>query len=143
MAAKRAPKPAPVGEPPSEACKAVEPAAEGEAPGALVPPVQPVGSNTSAAPSSSEEVQRMRVLAEIAGRVYRALTACLKAEQRTLRVLGVITWLVLLVSPASLVVVFIVLAFRWDPLHTILLVTGSTGLVAGTNLIGRRWGRGK
>ena len=143
MAAKKAPRRTEAKESSAESRNSAASPAEIEVATTLVPTTQPAGSEDVVAPAKSEEIQRMWVLADIAGRIYRAMTRWLESEQKTLRVLGVITWLVLLAVPVGLVVVVVVLVFQWEPLHTILLLTGSTGLVAGVNLINRRLRKGK
>ncbi len=137
MAAKKAPKRAQANRPTAESRGSTGPTTEDEAPGALVPTGQPPGTDGPAAREPSEELRRIQLLADIAGRVYGALTKWLTAERKLLRVLGVVTWLILLAVPTAFTVVLIMLVFRWNPLHTILFLGGSTTLVAGVNLVDR------
>jgi hypothetical protein len=138
MAAKQAPKRAKADQPATESRGSVEPATDGEATTALASAPQPAGSEDLVVPSSSDDLRRIRLLADIAGQVYRALTKWLTHKQKHMRVLGWITWLFLL---ALLGTVLIVLMFRWHPLHTVALLGASTGLVACANLINSRWRR--
>jgi hypothetical protein len=143
MAARKAPRRIEGKQPSAESHNSVESPVDGEATTTLVPTTPPAGSEDVAVTAKSEAIQRMQALADIAGRIFRALTLSLKSEQKTLQVLGAITWLVLLAVPVSLVVVLIVLVFQWEPLHTILLLAGSTGLVASANLVSRHLRKGK
>lgn len=137
MAAKKAPKRVQADFPPNESSGSAELTTDGESTTTLAPPTQPAGGEQLAARNTSDELQRIQLFADIVGRIYRALTNCVTHRKKNLRVLGVITWVFLLALPASFAVVLIVLVFQWDPVHTIWLLTGSTGLVAGTNLVNR------
>jgi hypothetical protein len=137
MAAKKAPKEAQVDRSVNGSRGSAEPTADG-GPIVPAPPTQLADAEQRAAHNTSDELQRTRLRAEIVGRFLRELTKCVTSRDGTLRVLGVITWVFLLVLIASLAVVLFVLAFRWDPGTAFLLLTGSTSLVALINRILRR-----
>jgi hypothetical protein len=133
MAAKKAPKRAQANLPANKPCGS----ADGEPTATLVSPPQPAGAEQQTAHNTSDELQRIRLRADITVQILRELTKCVTHKDKNARVLGVITWGFLLALPTSVAVVLIVLVFRWDPAHTIWLLTGSTGVVAGTNLVNR------
>jgi hypothetical protein len=137
MAAKRAPKRAQADPPANESCGSAASTTDGEVTMTLASPPQPAGAEQQAAHNTSDELRRIQLRADIVVRIFRELTKCVKDKHKNVRVLGVITWGLLLALPASLAVGLIVLVFRWDPAHTIWLLTGSTGVVASTNLVNR------
>jgi hypothetical protein len=116
-----------------EACGSAEPTTDGEATKTLVPAP---AAEESTAPNTSDELRRIQLYADIAGRIYRALTKWLISKHKNLRVLGSVIVVVLLVLPLA-AIGLIVLMFLWNPVHTFWWLTCSTGLVAGTNLVNR------
>jgi len=90
-----------------------------------VPHVQP----------SSEVIGKALMLQQLSalfGKIYRAMTAWLTHEQKHLRVLGWITWIVLLSMPVAVVVV---LLLNWTVLATIVTVGSLTGLIGLSSLL--------
>jgi hypothetical protein len=137
MAAKKAPKRAQADPPANESCDSAVSTTDGETTAMLAPPPQPAGAEQQVAHNTSDELRRIQLRADIVMRIFRELTKCVTHRRKNVRVLGVITWGFLLALPASIAVALIVLVFRWDPATTTWLLTGSTGVVAGMNLVNR------
>lgn len=134
--AKKAPKRAQADQPTTESRGSAEPSANGESTTTLPPAARPPGEEP-AAKDTPNELRQMQLLADTAGRIYRALTRWLTHEQTHIQVLAWITWLFLLGIVGGFAVVLLVLVFRWHPGYTVALVCGSTGFVAGSNLVNR------
>ena len=127
MAAKKAPKRAQADQPATEPCGAVEPSTDGEATKTLTPaPVAEVQTTND----SSDRLRLIQLLANIASRIFHALTSWLTHEQAHMRVLGWITWLFLLGMVAFVV-------SREEFPYVISAIFGLTGLVAGVDVVSR------
>jgi hypothetical protein len=83
-------------------------------------------------------VLKLREFSKLLAWFHGAMTAWLTHEQKHLRVLGWITWILVLGMPVAVVVV---LVLNWTIWATVGTATGLTGLVAGGDRL-RRLRRG-
>jgi CHASE2 domain-containing sensor protein len=75
-------------------------------------------------------VRRLQLFVDTAERFFQGLGRWLTHDQKHLRVLA---WIICLFVLFTIAGVLIVLLFRWEPLHTILLIGCSTGAIASMN----------
>jgi len=130
MAAKKAPKRAQADQPATEPCGSVEPSTDGEATKTLTPAAETPTPNDR----PSDRLRILQLLADTAGRIFHAVTGWLTHEQAHMRVLGTITWLFLLGMVA-------VVVSQVELGHVLAAIFGLTGVVAGVDVVSRRFRR--
>jgi len=85
------------------------------------------------------EVQErvLRQLLNAGGRFYHGMTAWLEHDRWHIRVLGVLTWLIVLCVFAG---AFLVMTLKWEPWVALVAIGGFTGITALGNLVKSRRG---
>lgn len=94
-------------------------------------------SRAEPSPESNERLQVLRQFVYACGRFYDAMTKWLEHGKWHIRVLGVLTWLVVLGAFSTLVVVVVL---KWEPWMLLAAVGGFTGINAVGYWLGSRRG---